>query len=344
MSRQAESESDEPRSLSAYEAEQVGRIAAWKSQPPHPVAELWKTVAGAGANLVEKVIPDRIAELAIVKADDLAEALASRREIERRAGVNDLSELRHRPLRECDRMAKQVGRTALAISTAEGAATGAGGVFTTLIDVPILFTLALRTIRKIAYCYGYPLEGPRGSATVNGVLVVALSGSLELRRTRLHRLRELEDLIIEETEEDVLTDEALSFLFQLEVFEEIPGLGAISGAILNAAFLRRVDVTTRRIFQERWLRDTGKVAEIEPAEAHPRLLAPGISGALGRLAYSGMYAIGFGAALPVYAVSAMAGPMGGAVGDGLRDVGRSAEGLWDGLIARRAKRRATAAT
>lgn len=338
MSRRAES--DEGR-LSTYEAEQVGRIAAWKSQPPHPLSELWKTIAGAGANLVEKVIPDPLAELAIGKADDVAEAIASRRDIERRAGVNDLSELRDRPLEECDRMSEQFGRTALAISTAEGAATGAGGVFTTLIDVPLLFTLALRTIRKIGYCYGYPLEGPRGSANVNGVLVVALSGSLELRRTRLQRLRELEELVIEETEEDILTDEALSLLFQLEIFEEVPGLGAISGALLNAAFMRRVDVTSRRIFQERWLRDTGKVTEIEPAEAHPRLLAPGISGAMGRLAYSGMYAIGFGAALPVYAASALAGPMGRVVGDGLRDVGRSAEGLWDGLIARRSGRRAT---
>ncbi len=342
MSRRAEL--DEHQSLSSYEAEQVGRIAAWKSQPPNPLSELWKTVAGAGANLVEKVIPDRLAELAIIQADDVAETLASRREVERRAGVKDLGELHHRPLEECDRMAEQVGMTALAISTVEGAATGAGGAFTTLIDVPILFTLALRTIRKIGYCYGYPLEGRRGSATVNGVLVVALSGSLELRRTRLHRLRELEDLIIEETEEDVLTDEALSLLFQLEVFEEIPGLGAISGALLNAAFLRRVDVTARRIFQERWLRDTGKVAEIEPAEAHPRLLAPGISGALGRLAYSGMYALGFSAALPVYAVSALARPMGDALGNGLRDVGRSAESRWDDLIARRSRRRATAST
>ena len=55
-------------------------------------------------------------------------------------------------------MAREVGLAAQALSIAEGAATGAGGVWTTLLDIPLLFTLALRTIRKIGHCYGYALD------------------------------------------------------------------------------------------------------------------------------------------------------------------------------------------
>ena len=78
------------------------------------------------------------------------------------------------------------------------------------------------------------------------------------------------NLIIEETQEEILGDELLSFLFQLEIFEEVPGVGAISGALLNLAFIRRIDVTARRVFQERWLQDDGKVVEIAPAVVHER--------------------------------------------------------------------------
>ena len=47
-------------------------------------------------------------------------------------------------------------------------------------------------------------------------------------------------------------------LFQIEVFESVPGIGAISGGFLNEATLLRVDRTARHIFQERRLRESGK--------------------------------------------------------------------------------------
>ena len=306
-------------SLTAYEAEQVRQIASWKSEPPNPLSELWKTLTLPGARARGEVIPNGLVRVAIEKADDAAEILAGQRDIKRRAGVRSLSELRDRPLEDCDRMARQVGLAAQALAAAEGAATGAGGAWTTLIDIPLLFTLALRTIRKIGHCYGFPLEDRRGRALVLAILVTASSGSLETRRRRLDSLRDIEDLLLEEAQEEVILEEALSLLFQLEAFGEVPGMGAISGAVLNVAMMNRVDVASRRIFQERWLRQAGKVAEIPPAEAHPRALAGGVAGALGRLGYAGCYYVGFGVALPVYAAAAMVRPMNNALTRGVQE-------------------------
>ena len=70
---------------------------------------------------------------------------------------------------------------------------------------------------------------------------------------RLDELHDLEDLLITETQEEIVSEELLSVLFQLEVFGGIPAIGAISGAALNLAFMRRVNNTVRRVFQERWL-------------------------------------------------------------------------------------------
>ena len=169
--------------LTEYEAEQVRRIAEWKALPPNPFTEIWQTITLPVARVVERLIPERLAEVAIEKLDDLADLLAGQEDIKRRAGVDDLAELRHRPLEECDRLARQTGWTADVLGTAEGAATGAGGVWTTLLDIPLLFLLSLRTIRKIGHCYGYTLEAPSSRAFVLGVLITALSGSRESRST-----------------------------------------------------------------------------------------------------------------------------------------------------------------
>ena len=95
-------------------------------------------------------------------------------------------------------------------------------------------------------------------------------------------------------------------------------------------------MTARRIFQERWLCDSGKIREIEPAEVHPRVLAPGLSGALGRLAYSGCYSLGYGASLPFWAAAALLGPASNVLTRGLRD-GASAAARSAGLTVDRAR-------
>jgi len=295
--------------LTPYESEQVRRIAAWKSKPPNPFAELFKRITLPGANLVEKVLPDRIVRVAIEKSYDASKMLAGQADIKLQAGVRDLRDMLHKPLEECDGLADQVSAGSQAWATIQGAATGAAGVLTTLIDIPLLFVLSLRTILKIGHCYGYPLEGTREQRFVLGLLIAATAGTLETKHKRLEQLKELEDLVIEETQEEIVSEEALSLLFQLEIFEEVPGIGAISGALLNLAFLRRVDRTARRVFQERWLRDNGKIRTIAPAATHARDLASGWSGAFGRAAHAGVYTLGFGAVLPVWFVVSLFRPM-----------------------------------
>jgi len=247
--------------------------------------------------------------------------------------VQHLEELRDKPLEVCDRLAVSVGASAEVLAAVEGAATGAGGVLTTLLDVPLLFVLGLRTARRIGHCYGYPLEHHKDRHFVLGVMIAAMAGSLELRRARIDRLRELEDLLIEEIQEDVIVEEAVSFLFQLEIFEEIPGVDVISGGVLNWLFMERLEETARMVFQERWLRDNGKVERIEPAEVHQRHLAPGWAGTFGRLAYSGGYGLGFGVALPVYALASIFRTGDNALTRGLSDGAAAAVDRADALAA-----------
>jgi hypothetical protein len=287
--------------LTHYEKEQIEGIAAWKSEPPNIVAESWNLLVLQVAKLVTKVIPEAAVRLAIESSYATAEKLAGRQSIADRAGVGDITELRERSLEECDRLAGQVAMAARALAVAEGAVTGVGGAITTAIDVPLLFASALRTILRIGYCYGYPADAPTDRFFNLGILTIATAGSLAMRLQRLDQLRDLEKILVEETQVDLIRSELLSFLFQLEVFEEVPGIGVISGAVLNLNFMHHVDVTARRVFQERWLKDNGKVIEIAAAESLPRNLALGWSGLAGRALYSTVHKVSFGVTLPAYA-------------------------------------------
>jgi hypothetical protein len=291
------SEDGQPQeSLTPYEAEQVEAIAAWKSMPPHPLGELFKRLTQPGADRIERIIPDTL----VMRTLDAAYAIAER--AARAMAPAD------RPLEACDQSAIPIASRARTIAVVEGALTGAGGVLTTLADIPLLFVLSLSTIVKIGRAYGYRLDQQRDRQYVLGVLIAATSGSLEVRRGRLEQLHDIETWFLEETQEEILTEEAASLLFQLELFEEVPAIGAVSGALLNLSFLRRVEVTARRVFQERWLRDRGKVTLIAPRQAHARVHAPGWSGAWGRAAHAGFYGLGFAAALPVCLVLGMVSP------------------------------------
>jgi hypothetical protein len=282
-----------------YESRQVDEIAAWKSEFPHPLAELFRRALQPLASAVESIVPDRLARGAIEAAYRAADRFADPAEVAREAGVDDLRELKYKPLELCDGLAMGIGSSAQAAAATEGLLTGAGGVWTTLLDIPLLFVLCLRTILKIGRCYGYPLDRPADKAWVLGALAVALSSMPERRADLMRRLREIEGLLIEEAEEQVLIEEAASLLTQVELFADVPVVGAAAGALLNLSAARRTSVTARRLFQERWLKDHGLVDHVEPLVAHGAS-AHGWSGALTRTAVGIAYGAGFCTAFPVH--------------------------------------------
>ena len=236
--------------LTAYESRQVEKIAAWKAEFPNPFGELFRRTVQPLANVVENIIPDRLALKAIDASYNVSDYTATLGDIKIQAGVKDITELRHKPLEVCDDLSRRVGTAAQGIATVEGVLTGAGGVISTLLDVPLLFTLCLRTIIKIGHCYGYPLDRPTDKAWVLGALAVALSATKEKRTDLMVRLREIEELLVEEVQENIVVEETASLLTQIEILEDIPVVGAVTGGLLNLSVAHRTDVTARHLFQE----------------------------------------------------------------------------------------------
>ncbi|HWE35358.1 MAG TPA: EcsC family protein, partial [Isosphaeraceae bacterium] len=175
---------------------------------------------------------------------------------------------------------------------------------------------SLRAICRIGHSYGYPLEGEADREFVAGVLDLANADDPAERQAECEAIfRGLDGdgppPGVEGVEKAVADDLPL---------EALPFVGDVSSIFLDYAFVRRVDVAARRVFQERWLRDRGKVESIPPDPiSHRRSSLEGVVNVAGELAYTGSYAVGFGVTFPAMLIGTGLTRLPGSAGAGFRD-------------------------
>ncbi len=262
---------------SDYENSQIKAIVEWKNREPSVVSQGLGTLAAPLAWLVKKVIPESAMRAVLNGANSAGEFLADEGDIRKEAGVVSLEELRYKNLKLSDELANSVHNWAIGIAAGEGAAAGAGGVLGMAADIPAVLTLALRTIHKIALCYGYKTNGEEEKIFVLKVLSLAGSNSMAEKNEALMTLKMLQVTIqrntwktIEKKAAEQLGKESAvaairSLCKQLGInftkrkaMQAIPVIGAGVGAAINADFLRDVGWAARRSYQQRWLVDNGK--------------------------------------------------------------------------------------
>ena len=104
----------------------------------------------------------------------------------RRRGA--VEELAHRSLEECDQLAQDVSVHAQRRAIVELTAAGVAGIVGAALYVPVLLGAAIRAIRRIGHCYGYPLTTERDRHYVMGVLELATAEEPEVRQSIRARL------------------------------------------------------------------------------------------------------------------------------------------------------------
>jgi hypothetical protein len=292
--------------LDEYEAAQADEIAAWKSERPSLVMAAFRGISRPISRLASKVVPETTIRSLVGKAEELSERFGGQEEIARRAGIKDIRELRTRTLRECDALAASVSAPAERQAMIEGAVAGVGGVVTETMNVPILLAATLRSIARIGHCYGYPLDTEIDRVFVLGILELS---TVDDPARRLELFRQLRDLVAGPPKaggkgHPLGLEGVSSAMFEDLAFGSVPILGDVTSILMDYDFVRRVDITARRVFQERWLKDRGKVEEIFPAaESRRRSSLEGGADLLAQLAYVGSYGIAFGLTLPLAAIA-----------------------------------------
>jgi EcsC protein family len=339
----------EQASLTSYEASQVALIAAWKARKPGLLRRTVETLKWPVARVFEKVVSADKARTIFARVHQAADWQQGRDVVQRALGINHVKELYDGPLERCDGLVNKVADISRQIITSESLLANAGGVATELLELPAEIMLAMRTVHRVASCYGYPLDRPQDETLVMAVIGLSLVDDPAERQSARRLVRGLEDgsstkddqqrlstisqSRLEDEVGDDLAQEIGATLVEEKVEEGIPLLGAALGVVLDSAFIAGVEEAARFTFQERWLREHGKVDEIGPAVSSQRENAP-IVESLGHAVYSTSYAVSFGVVFPVALIgSALSTVLPAAVTDGLNEGAAAATSDVDRLIA-----------
>ena len=234
------------------------------------------------------------------------------------------------------RLVKKVADISREIITSESLLANAGGVATELLELPAEIMLALRTVHRVAACYGYALDHPEDETLVMAIIGLSLLDDPAERLSTSRLIRGLEDGMLDQGRratplhdcrdadsrmrwETICAGRSAATLVEQKLEEGIPVLGAALGVVLDNAFIQGVEKAARYTFQERWLREHGKVDEIAPAVSTRGDEAPIVEG-LSQAVYSTSYAVSFGVVFPAALLgSALSTVLPAAVTDGLSE-------------------------
>jgi hypothetical protein len=287
--------------LTEYEERAVEDVALWKAETPSRVARALEWFRKPFNEVTGRVVNGAKVRSLCAHVESLVDPQAGREEIARTGGVGAVEELANRTLEECDRLAQDVSVHAQRRAIVESSAAGVAGVVGAALYIPVLLGAAMRAIRRIGHCYGYPLATERDRHYVMGVLELATAEEPEVRqdiRSRLYLLMhdpKVAPLELHGVRRALAEDLAV---------EALPVLGEVAAVVLDYAFMRRVDIAARRVFQERWLRRRGKVLVIPPAEAGVRSQSLTVACEASReMLYLGCFGLGFLATLPMAAAA-----------------------------------------
>ena len=266
--------------LTRYEAGQLEQIEALKAEVPGVISHAMGLFALPLAWVAQKALPGAAIQGALDLSNLVARHLTDVDDVLRDAGVSSIEELRHLDLERLDRLANRVHDWAMGVATAEGAATGALGLPGMVADIPVVITLALRTIHKIGVCYGYRATTAEDAQFIYGVLSISGANSMKEKVASLGFLRTLEVVLVKQTWK-AMSDRAVANrlshegalvlartlarqlginLTRRKALAVIPVIGAVVGGSANGWWLKEVGWAARRAFQERWLIDAGKLA------------------------------------------------------------------------------------
>lgn len=339
----------EQTALTTYEAEQVALIAAWKARKPGLLRRTVETLKCPLARVFEKLVPADKARTMFTRLHQAADWEHGRDVVQRALGIDHVKELYDGPLERCDGLVKKVADISREIITSESLLANVGGEVTELLELPAEILLALRTVHRVAACYGYALDHPEDETLVIAIIGLSLLDDPGERLSACRLIRRLEDGTLNRDDEqrlstiaetrledevgDDLVEQIGSTLVEEKVEEGIPFLGAALGVVLDNAFVQGVEKAARFTFQERWLREHGKVVEIAPAVAPQGDSAPIVEG-LTQAVYSTSYAVSFGVVFPVaFAAKAAVAVLPAPATDGLTEGATAAISDVDRLIA-----------
>ncbi|QFY43873.1 hypothetical protein F6R98_15580 [Candidatus Methylospira mobilis] len=299
--------------LTPYEATQVAHIAAWKAELPSYAGKVFEVIRFPFRKIASTTVHAAKIPALLIRLAKHMNTEHDAREIARRAGVANISDLYDKPLEFCDSLAKNVSVKAEREAMIQGVATGIGGLPTELAALPLTLRASLHSVVRIGHCYGFSLNATEDYLYILGIMELATIDDPDQRqrqRQRLYELSEAKRKRLQKNQPDVGVDDLRGNLIEGIAediaWESVPVYGDFASFAISSLETHRLDFTARRVFQERRLRAQGKVKRIMPAATPHRHPITRDALYLGKeMIYVSSYGSAFIVALPVVAIGAV---------------------------------------
>ncbi|MFK7031899.1 EcsC family protein [Flavobacterium oreochromis] len=267
--------------MTNYEKKQCIEIEKWKKEEPGVVSKVTGKLFQPVSWLVRQIIPEKTFQSAIESANSISKTLIGIEDFKKEANISKIEDMKNKDLQFCDELADEIHNWAIRYAMTEGAAAGAGGVFTIALDIPFIITLAFRTINKIGLCYGFEEKTETDKQRVLQILSVAGANTMKEKTISLVTLRALEVTIAKTTwkkiaqtgasnrfskEAAILSIKSLAKQLGVNInkrkaLQVVPVVGAGVGALMNRQFITDIAWVARRTFQEAWLNEKYQTIE-----------------------------------------------------------------------------------
>lgn len=286
--------------LTSFEKQQLEAIEKWSKIEPSLFDKVLDKALDPAKKVIQVIVPEAAIEGAINLIDKFAGALADSEDIKRDGKVSSIEELRTKNLKVSDDIANNVHNWAVSLAAVEGGSTGALGFAGLALDIPALMTLSIRTIHKIALCYGYECNTREDQQFILGVIQAANAGTEADKVNSIFLLQCIatmaaktswkkmaEKAAAKLTEEQVialcekyiakglLSVKDLAKLIGIHISKDlveksVPIIGGVIGAGCNSAYVNDIAWAARYMYSQRWLIDNGKIVLDSDSEEFKR--------------------------------------------------------------------------
>jgi hypothetical protein len=124
----------------------------------------------------------------------------------------------------------------------------------------------LRVIYRVCQAYGYAIDQPRDRLLMLHILALSTAtGPDDRAEAMANYQRQIETSFLHAAVEESAQNALQRAVLGAELGTLVPGFSIALSAYLNRAFVTNAGLAAKRVFQESWLRDRGKVEWIAPA-------------------------------------------------------------------------------
>lgn len=173
--------------------------------------------------------------------------------------IHSIEEIRNLPIEEMKKISEQLSKNRAAIATVQGASTGVGGLFTLVVDIPVILGISLKTLQEIAIIYGYDPNDKIERIFIVKCLQFA-NADIVGKEAILKELSEMDKQSSTDVIQQLKGWQEVFYTFRdqfgwKKFFQAIPIAGILFGAFANKGMIENIAETGNMLYRKRRVKE-----------------------------------------------------------------------------------------